>query len=84
MYSLLDENTNIYIVEGYTDFRKGMDSLSKAAMKNGLNPYVYMVYLFDSLPYQKNSKFDYSPYLPWAEGIGKRIEEHMRKRLPNS
>ena len=58
-------------------------SLARTALANKLNPYEYMVYLFDSLPYKKDEKFDYSSYLPWAEGIGKRIEEHMRKRLPN-
>ena len=36
MYSLLDENTDIYIVEGYTDFRKGMDSLGRTAAENGI------------------------------------------------
>lgn len=36
MFSLLDDTTRIYILCGYTDFRKGMDSLTQMAVEHGV------------------------------------------------
>ena len=36
MFSLLDDTTKIYILCGYTDFRKGMDSLTQIAVEHGV------------------------------------------------
>ena len=36
MLSLLDDTTRIYILCGYTDFRKGMDSLTQIAVEHGV------------------------------------------------
>ena len=36
MFSLIDDTTRIYILCGYTDFRKGMDSLTQIAVEHGV------------------------------------------------
>lgn len=36
MFSLIDDTTIIYILCGYTDFRKGMDSLTQMAVEHGV------------------------------------------------
>ena len=97
MFSLLDDTTRIYILCGYTDFRKGMYSLTQMAVEitcgyysivrtaqfNGLVPYEYLVYLFDSLPYREDKRFDYGFYLPWADGIKERVKEHITNKFAN-
>lgn len=37
MFSLLDNTTEVYILCGYTDFRKGIDSLTQIAVEHGLD-----------------------------------------------
>ena len=36
MFSLIDDTTRIYILCGYTDFRKGMDSLTQMEVEHGV------------------------------------------------
>ena len=46
-------------------------------------PYEYLVYLFDSLPYKEDKSFDYTSYLPWAEGIRERVKEYIANKFAN-
>jgi transposase len=42
----------------------GYYSTFRTALFNGLAPYEYLVYLYDSLPYREDKRFDYTSYLP--------------------
>ena len=37
MFSLINDKTEIYILCGYTDFRKGMDSLTQIIVEQGID-----------------------------------------------
>jgi transposase len=37
MFSLINDETEIYILCGYTDFRKGMDSLTQMIVEQGID-----------------------------------------------
>ena len=55
----------------------GYYSTFRTAQFNGLFSYEYLVYLFDSLPYKEDKSFDYTSYLPWADGIRERVKERI-------
>ena len=61
----------------------GYYSTFRTAQFNGLVPYEYLVYLFDSLPYKEEKSFDYTSYLPWADGIKERVKEHIANKFAN-
>lgn len=46
-----------------------MYSLVETAMANGLDPYEYLKWLFDSLPYREMPDFPYDDYLPWSDKV---------------
>ena len=61
----------------------GYYSIVRTAQFNSLVPYEYLVYLFDSLPYREDKRFDYVSYIPWADGIRKRVKEHIANKFTN-
>ena len=61
----------------------GYYSTLRTAQFNGLVPYEYLVYLFDSLPYKEDKNFDYTSYLLWADGIQDRVKEHIANKFAN-
>ena len=58
-------------------------SLVRTAQFNHLVPYEYLIYLFDNLPYREDDKFDYTSFLPWADGIQERVKEHINNKFKN-
>jgi hypothetical protein len=74
------KNSLFAITHDGKEMTRGYYSIVITALFNGLVPYEYLVYLFDSLPYREDKSFDYTSYLPWAEGI----REKSRSILPIS
>ncbi len=58
-------------------------SIVRTAQFNGLVPYEYLVSLLDSFPYKEDKRFDYTSYLPWADGIRERVKEHIANKFAN-
>ena len=51
-------------------------SIIESARKNGLNPFQYLLYLFNKLPtiLTKNPNADLSPFFPWADEVQKKCK----------
>ena len=59
------KNSLFAITHDGSEMTCGYYSIVRTAQFNGLVPYEYLVYLFDSLLYKEDKRFDYSSYLPW-------------------
>ena len=75
------KNSLFAITHDGAEMTCGYYSTLRTAQFNGLVPYEYLVYLFDSLPYKEDKSFDYTSYLPWADGIKDRVKEHIANKF---
>ena len=77
------KNSLFAITRDGAEMTCGYYSIVRTAQFNGLVPYEYLIYLFDNLPYREDDKFDYTSFLPWADGIQERVKEHINNKFKN-
>ena len=75
------KNSLFAITHNDAEMTCGCYSIVRTAQFNGLVLYEYLVSLFDSLPYKEDKRFDYTSYLPWADGIKERVKEHIANKF---